>query len=259
MSHSQLPAVGWQHTLASALTGFASRDERILDIRVHGSTADCGETLDQWSDLDLMITTSEPLAVAEDLAQEIAEHHAPVFASNQSGDTDRHTRRLVLCDLRRLDLTFVAASPRGAPKAVTAPPPDVRGLIDPLVNDFRFDAVLAVCKAARHDVLIGAHLTLGLARHILVAAMVLRDRSKGTTHHRHGDTRYDTWATRLAAAPPPYDPVAIASAIRYYTVALRDLLTEHGVHSRLDNGPLLALLDTVDDHTFSSPSTLRAE
>ncbi|EST26959.1 hypothetical protein M878_26045 [Streptomyces roseochromogenus subsp. oscitans DS 12.976] len=125
-------------------------------------------------------------------------------------------------------------------------------MIDPLVNDFRFDAVLAACKAARRDVLIGAHLALGLARHILVVGMVLRDQAKSTTHHRHGGTRYDAWAARLAAAPAPYDPAAIIAAIRYYTVALQDLLTEHGVQAHLDNGPLLTLLDAVDQHTLDA-------
>ncbi len=213
--------------------------------------------LDQWSDLDLLITAREPLAVAEDVAREIAEHHAPVFAASQSGDANRYTMRLVLSDLRRLDLTFEDATRQGADRTTTPPPSHVRSLIDPLVNDFRFDAVLAACKTARRDVLIGAHLTLGLARHVLVAAMILRDQSMGTTHHRHGDTRYDAWATRLAAAPAPYDPAAITAAIRYYTVALQDLLTEHNLHSDLDNAPLLAFLDAVDDHAFeaSNPGT----
>ncbi len=208
--------------------------------------------MDQWSDLDVMIRAREPLAVAEDVVQEIVEHHAPVFASSRSGDTNRYTLRLVLSDLRRLDITIVDAAQHGPDAIATSPPPDVSSLIDPLINDFRFDAVLAACKTARRDVLIGAHLTLGLARHLLVAAMVLRDQSKGTTHHTHGDTRFDAWATRLAAAPPPYDPAGITGAIRYYTVALQDLLTEHGLHSHLDNGPLLALLDVVDHDIFGT-------
>ncbi|MGW1129714.1 hypothetical protein [Streptomyces sp. NPDC002526] len=181
--HTQLPAAAWQHTFASALADLASRDERILDIRIHGSASDCAKVLDQWSDLDMLITTREPFAVAEDIAREIAEHHAPVFAASWSGDANRYTVRFVLSDLRRLDLTFEDATRRGADRATPPPPSDVRSLIDPLVNDFRFDAVLAACKAARRDVLIGAHLTLGLARHVLVAAMILRDQSTGTTHH----------------------------------------------------------------------------
>ncbi|MCF3131736.1 hypothetical protein [Streptomyces olivochromogenes] len=42
-----------------------------------------------------------------------------------------------------------------------------------LINDCRFDAVMAAVKAAREDVLIGGHLTLQLARHVLVAALLL--------------------------------------------------------------------------------------
>jgi hypothetical protein len=72
-----------------------------------------------------------------------------------------------------------------------------------VIGVFHFDAVLAAVKAARGDVLIGAHLTLQLARHILVIAM-LRDRDAGTAHHRFGGSRWDTWASRLARAPAPY-------------------------------------------------------
>lgn len=247
--HSQLPAAGWQRTLASALSEYLAKDGRIREMRVHGSAADHTETLDQWSDLDVLITARESLEVAEEVAQEIAEQHGPVFATSRSGDANRYTVRLVLADLRRLDVTIVDEAERDPDAANSSPPSDVHSVIDPLVNDFRFDAVLAGCKAARGDVLIGAHLTLGLARHILVMAMVLRDQDKSTTHHRHGGTHHDAWVTRLAAAPAPYDPAAITAAIRYYTVALEDLLTEHGAHSYLDNSPLLALLDAVDHHT----------
>ncbi|MFF4520436.1 hypothetical protein [Streptomyces bluensis] len=60
-----------------------------------------------------------------------------------------------------------------------------------LVTAFRFDAVLAAVRAARGDMLIGAHLTFQLARHILVIAMLIRDREAGTNHHRFGGTRWD--------------------------------------------------------------------
>ena len=39
--------------------------------------------------------------------------------------------------------------------------------------------------------------------------MLLRDRDTGTTHHRFGGSRWDTWASRLAVAPAPYPAVLL--------------------------------------------------
>jgi hypothetical protein len=115
-----------------------------------------------------------------------------------------------------------------------------------LINDFRFDAVLAAVKAARSDVLIGAHLTLQLARHILVIAMLLRDRDAGTTHHRFGGSRWDEWASRLAQVPAPYARAGITAAIRSYTMMLEEIVANWDSLPRLDNDPLHALLSAVE-------------
>ncbi|MDT9689486.1 hypothetical protein Q5762_14295 [Streptomyces sp. P9(2023)] len=93
----------------------------------------------------------------------------------------------------------------------------------------------------------GAHLTLQLARHVLVAAMLLRDRDTGTDHHRFGGSRWDAWATRLTSAPAPYNRYGITAAIRYYTDALEEVLTDWDAELRSDNQPLVTLLDAVDE------------
>lgn len=98
------------------------------------------------------------------------------------------------------------------------------------------------------DILIGAHLTLQLARHILVIAMLLRDRDAGTAHHRFGGSRWDGWASRLAPAPAPYTRAGIAAAIRSFTTMLDDIAANWDPPPHLDNSPLLELLDAVDQH-----------
>ena len=156
--------------------------------------------------------------------------------------------RLVLSDLRRIDIT--ATAPAGGEQSPAAAqnqsPPDP---IAELIGTFKFDAVLAAVKAARHDVLIGAHLTLQLARHILVIAMLLRDRDAGTAHHRYGGSRWDVWASHLGEAPAPYTQAAITVAVRFYATKLEEIVADWDPHLQLDNRPLLELLDSVEQQS----------
>jgi hypothetical protein len=157
--------------------------------------------------------------------------------------------RLVLSDLRRIDITATAPAGGGQSPAAAAQnqsPPDP---IAELIGTFQFEAVLAAVKAARHDVLIGAHLTLQLARHILVIAMLLRDRDAGTAHHRYGGSRWDAWASHLGEAPSPYTQAAITAAVRSYAVKLDEVVDDWDPHLQLDNRPLLELLDAVDQQS----------
>ncbi|MEU6231168.1 hypothetical protein [Streptomyces sp. NPDC047042] len=237
----------WQLQMLPDLVEMASGDSRIRDLGTHGSASGDLPRIDRWSDLDLVITAREPVTVAEDFAHRIGARFSPVFAASRSGSSVRYTLRLVLSDLRRLDITAVDPADREIPPGpIHAVGDDPPCAMAELVNDFRFDAVLAAVKAAREDVLIGAHLTLQLARYVLVAAMLLRDRDTGTSYHRFGGSRWDAWAARLASAPVPYDRTGITAAIRYYTNALDTLLSEWEPEPGHDHRPLFTLLDAVD-------------
>jgi hypothetical protein len=242
------PGDGWQQRTLPALAQLAAQDARISDFRVHGSASVAGASIDRWSDLDVLFTAAEPSMASEDLAREIGRHLAPVYAADRSGDLSAYTIRLVLSDLRRVDIT--ATAPAGAeqsPSAAQNQSPSER--VAELIGTFQFEAVLAAVKAARHDVLIGAHLTLQLARHILVIAMLLRDRDAGTAHHRYGGSRWDAWASHLAEAPAPYTHSAITAAIRFYATKLDEIVANWDPHLQLDNRPLLELLDAVDQQS----------
>ena len=63
--------------------------------------------MDRWSDLDVLITAAEPSKAAEDLAREIGRHLSPVYAADRGGDSSAYTVRLVLSDLRRIDITAI--------------------------------------------------------------------------------------------------------------------------------------------------------
>jgi hypothetical protein len=231
------PGDGWQQRTLPALAQLAVQNGRISDFRVHGSAGGAGAVIDRWSDLDVLITAAEPSTAAEDLAREIGRHLSPVYAADRGGDSSAYTVRLVLSDLRRIDITAtVPAGGEQSPAAAAqnqSPPERVAELI----GTFQFEAVLAAVKAARHDVLIGAHL------------MLLRDRDAGTAHHRYGGSRWDAWASHLAEAPAPYTQSAITAAIRFYATKLDEIVADWDPHLQLDNRPLLGLLDAVEQQS----------
>jgi hypothetical protein len=247
---SGYPGDGWQQRMLPVMAGLAAADTRIRDFQVHGSASGPGACTDRWSDLDVLVTAVDPVMAAEDFARQIGRCLSPVFAANRSGSSRRYCVRLVLRDLRRIDVTAVAA-----PGGEKDPDPDERSRGQPpadaaaeLIGNFRFDAVLAAVKAARGDVLIGAHLTLQLARHVLEMAMLLRDQDAGTTHHRFGGSRWDEWVFRLTEAPAPYTPAGITGAIRFYMKMLDEIVAYWASPPHLDNvnNPLLVLLDAIE-------------
>ena len=240
------PGDGWQQHTLSVLAGLAGEDARISDFRVHGSASGTAASVDRWSDLDVLIAAAKPVAVAEDFARQIGCRLSPVFAADRSGNPSAYCVRLVLRDLRRIDITATALSGVEQGPASAAPSQDPADTVAELTGSFHFDAILAAVKAARGDILIGAHLTLQLARHILVIAMLLRDRDAGTAHLRYGGSRWDAWASQLAQAPPPYTQAQITAAIRFYATMLDEIAADWDPQPPLDNSPLFELLDAVD-------------
>ena len=113
------PGDGWQQRTLPALAQLAAQDARISDFRVHGSASGAGAAIDRWSDLDVLFTAAEPSTAAEDLAREIGRHLSPVYAADRSGDLSAYTVRLVLSDLRRIDIT--ATAPAGAEQSPSPP------------------------------------------------------------------------------------------------------------------------------------------
>lgn len=253
-SKPDLPPLGWQAQILPELSRIAAGDGRIRALRTYGSANGPALDADVWSDLDLLLVAEDPAAVAEDFCRQVEDSLAPAFASHRSDTADKYVIRLVLFDLRRLDIAVVPPSSGYEPVSRSAPAEGVEDTVTGLVNAFRFDAVLAAVRAARGDMLIGAHLTLQLARHILVIAMLIRDREAGTNHHRFGGTRWDAWAARLASAPAPYTRAGITAAIRYYADALDELLlTGFGLGLLTDDRPLQNLLDAIDARGATAP------
>ncbi|MFJ8628171.1 hypothetical protein ACIRD3_35780 [Kitasatospora sp. NPDC093550] len=238
----ELPRAGWQAEALPVLRALAADEPSVQKLEVAGSAAGDGRVLDVWSDLDVLVTIDGDSApVAERLAQAVPAALGPLYASSRSGDGREAGVRLVLADLRRIDLTV-----RTADAALHPPAQCGAGGLAGIAAAFRFDAVLAAFKAARQDLLISAHLALQLPRHVLVAAMILRDQETGTRHHRYGSTEWNVWPERLGAVAPPSSTLTITASIRHHAHVLQDLLAVHAPDLAVDDDPLHRLLAAVD-------------
>ncbi|MFD4533575.1 hypothetical protein ACFWNL_21180 [Kitasatospora sp. NPDC058397] len=237
-----LPRAGWQSEILPVLRSLAADEVAVHGLEVAGSAAGDGRLLDVWSDLDVLVTTNrDPGPVADRLALAVTAALGPLYASSRSAAGRETGVRLVLVDLRRIDLTVRSTATIESLAAPSSP----SGLAQ-IAEEFRFDAVLAAFKTARQDLLIGAHLALQLPRHLLVAAMILRDQETGTRHHRHGSTQWNTWLKHLAAVTPPTSTLPITASIRHHAHVLQDLLAVHAPDLATDDEPLHRLLAAVD-------------
>jgi hypothetical protein len=163
----------WQTDLAHALIMNLPAGARCDPA---GSVLHPGQ-LDGWSDLDLHVDlprSAEPVELLAGL--EVWSVTAEVTATRQ-------ILRAVIIDGRRVDLVITGGRVSLPERAAD--------------NHVRALAAQAAAKLGRGDRLIGLHLTLDLARHCLVQAMLLRDRDQGTTIHRYGSER-DALADEIA-------------------------------------------------------------
>jgi hypothetical protein len=149
------PGDGWQQRTLPMLAGLAAEDARISCLRVHGSASGTAASADRWSDLDLMITTTEPAVEAEDFARQIGRRLSPVFAASRSGNSSSYCVRLVLRDVRRIDVTATALAGDDGDLASGARSENLLDAVAEVIGAFHFDAVLAAVKAARGDVPVG--------------------------------------------------------------------------------------------------------
>jgi hypothetical protein len=217
----------WQHgelrRIAAALP--------TAHVEAHGSVAD-GGPLDGWSDLDLRLTTDQPVPVSTLFGGE-------PWAVEDTREPDREVCRAVLPDGRRIDVSITGSG-------------RITGLSPAPDNDVRFLAAMAASKLGRGDQLIGGDLTLELLRSCLVVAMQLRDRDLGTTVHRTGSARdrYAEVVMSLAAVPLTISPRPdiVEQAVRLYATWQAEL--DPGYVSCWS--PLTGLIDRGLDKSSSS-------
>src|SRR5260370_36857722 len=172
-SLSRLPDSGWQQRLLPVVAGLASEDARVSALRAHGSASGRASAADRWADRDVLVTATEAIEAAERLARRIGDRVAPVFAASRNGSASGYCVRLVLADLRRIDISAVPPSDGTGQALEPGQHQEPSEAVAEMLADFRFEAVLAAVKAARGHVLIGAQLTLPPAPHALPLPLLL--------------------------------------------------------------------------------------
>jgi hypothetical protein len=206
----------WQEDTTQQLKEkFKKNDDSIL-FAVFGSTSSKENYLDFWSDIDgLLVLKDEAF---EKYSNNIGwiEFIGNIFTYQHQPGEHSQTYRIVFDDFKKLDLVLIKESvidavlqPNVGPywKEVTilfsksteleqklkntkkdfpsAPHFTDKQFIE-LVNNFWFNAQLALYKTVRNDLLIAQHLTLELYKDALLLGMIIRDRETGTNIHKHG-------------------------------------------------------------------------
>jgi hypothetical protein len=192
------------------------------------------DSMDEFSDLDLELTFTEPQPDAHEWLDALFREIAPVFTcEHHRGSED--ALRICLENGWRIDFT---CRPGFLPEA---PPQELGDKIAALSSRFWFTAVMACIRLARKDHLIASHLALELWREILVLHMLERDNRAGTNHHRFGAEETVEFLHTILRPHRPTDAHLIlgmiqgATAVYFRNAAPFDPLVSHklSIFSRL--------------------------
>ncbi len=235
-----------------------------------GGSSAAPETMDAWSDLDVVVVAGPVQAAAMFADRRWLDELGTTFAMDASTGPDRWTIRVCFADLTRIDFILAAEAALPALRASgplrhgerlvfgaidgggtahpagpgpPAPKPTADDAVAHLEGGLRWNAVLAAVKVARGDLLIGTHLALAAAQAPLVLAMLLRDRQTGTDHHRFGDGAFPSAWTR--PLPAIADAPGVLDLLAWTADAWSALLPQWDPAAHTDMRPLHTLLARV--------------
>jgi predicted nucleotidyltransferase len=243
---------GWQEATLAELTRLLQPNESVRALVLFGTAAQPGQDL--WSDIDLLLVVDEEAKERFYPATDWLVPLGELYTWEQSSDRFRSVTRACFTDFRRIDFvitteaaleqvddwpgvpfwkgtrTLFSRSPRvdrvlagafsGPPLRLPSPEE-----FQAMVNGFWFKGVLAVTKVVRDDLLIALHLALEMVQDCCVLGMLLRDRTEGTAHHRHGGIGNPVVA-RLAPACRPYTAAGILDSLEQSSIAFDRLARE---------------------------------
>lgn len=230
-----------------------------------GSLAQEGVTPDSWSDLDLLLFVRDAT---------VERYHPSTLWLEQVGELWAWEQpsggRVTLArfwDFQRLDIVIRTESelehidewgPRQLlpgnrvlfsrsetlDTALTRPlePPAFEQVqphrFETMSNKFWFACGVAVYKVVRGDLLIAAHLALEAIQDCLVLRMILRDRARGTTHHREGSS-YEGVLEQVPSLSTPYTPAGILETVEQCAILFDRLGEEWSEAYNAKRQPLL--------------------
>lgn len=257
----------WQGKTLQQLKDLLLASDAVQAVFVVGSLANESIQPDLWSDIDVFIVVSDPAISQFYPGTDWLKPINSVFATSHTPDPPRYTLRVCFTDMRRVDFIFLLTSAFDDPnslnlhllqaghrvlfsrapqferelsKKVSVVPsehdPDAKFLA--MSNDFWFKGMLAVYKVVRNDLLIALHLILDLMRDCLVLRMMLRDREKGTCHHRIGGVGNELVA-QMNSQPQDYSAGGILTMIEYYSQIFDNLAKEWSPAYQAKRDPML--------------------
>jgi hypothetical protein len=230
---------GWQAPTIDQLHVLLEPDDDVVALVLFGSLCGPQQQIDWWSDIDVMLVVKTGASDRFFPSPAWLGALGNLYTWECSTYERSGALRVVLSDLRRIDVVVVEEpvvadianwpnhSLRGPRQAIfsrstvvdhaiasvpeTPPParPATSEEFEEMCRRFWFAAHLALKKTVRGDLLIAAHLALGLVRECMVLSMLLRDRDAGTRYHRHGGSGNEAvGALSPAARPFTFDGIA---------------------------------------------------
>ncbi len=238
----------WQQSFIETLRQHLYTHQDILALVVFGSAAQIEPKLDLWSDVDVLMVTTEKGIDTFFPGVDWLRPLAPIYAYEQHTNGLMQTTRLCFTDMRRVDLVFitettlkethqakfwqpgrvvfskVSAVTEQLLKANNAPSFSLPSAaeFERMVEQFWYRSTVAVYKVIREDCLIAWHLSLELIQDCCVLGMMLRDRREQTNHHRSGGMGNNLVA-QLPTFPESYSSTAILEVIAQTAVLFDDL------------------------------------
>ncbi|HEY0078770.1 MAG TPA: aminoglycoside 6-adenylyltransferase [Pyrinomonadaceae bacterium] len=223
-----LEDASWQDAAIRDLVALLQPDEQVRAVALSGSCARLEARRDVWSDVDVLMVVAEGATGRFFPATEWLRPLGEVYAFEQNSNELTCTTRVCFSDFRRLDIvitteaaleridswgsvsfwngsrTLFSRSPAvdeilARKFAPPAPASISAEQFQSMANHFWFRAALAVTKVVRDDLLIALHLAAGLMQDCCLLALLLRDRTEGTSYHSRGSIGDDFVAEMRAA------------------------------------------------------------
>jgi hypothetical protein len=254
----------WQNAMVRDLVGLLEAQEAARALILKGSYANPAIQPDTWSDIDVTLVVTDGMRSTFFPTLAWLEPLGDLYTFDQSTYAHGGTTRVCFTDFRRIDCTFVeeryfleqpiysaatkllfsrssvvdenlARITVGPPVAPQLSPTD----FEQMSNQFWFKGMLITNKVMRNDLLIATHLTLELIQDLCVLAMILRDRTYNTSHHREGGMGND-FIAQLDPTRHPYTARGILETVKDCSILFDTLAQEWMPGYQERRHPLLA-------------------